>query len=161
MREMKDFEHWIDQNYDKIKHYAECHGWEEKAEDITQEVFMKAWEKREELFGHDNIGGWLMSTAKNIIRNHYKRLLRESQMLTEEAIWQIGGTEKAYGLIEWEVMLEDRMSRQDYRLFLEHYLFGISISSLAKRESTNEAALRMKLCRLKNKLKSDVIKHNN
>ena len=44
-----------------------------EAEDIAQRVFVQAWSRFEELQGHENPGGWLRLTARNLSINHVRR----------------------------------------------------------------------------------------
>jgi len=41
-----------------------------EAEDISQEVFMKAYERFAELSGDARVGGWLKTVAINLSLNH-------------------------------------------------------------------------------------------
>jgi len=44
-----------------------------EAEDITQEVFLKAYERFEELHSSPTVGGWLKTVATNMSLNHLSR----------------------------------------------------------------------------------------
>lgn len=46
---------------------------EAEAQDISQEVFLKAFERFEELNGSPTAGGWLRTVAKNLSLNHLTR----------------------------------------------------------------------------------------
>lgn len=48
-------------------------GSEAEAEDIAQEVFLKAYEHFEELQGSPTAGGWLKTVARNLSLNHLTR----------------------------------------------------------------------------------------
>jgi RNA polymerase sigma-70 factor (ECF subfamily) len=48
-------------------------GDEAQAEDIAQEVFLKAYENFEQLRGSPTIGGWLKTVATNLSLNHLTR----------------------------------------------------------------------------------------
>ena len=147
------FETFYEKNYDMVMHYAKRHGWAGMAEDITQEVFMTAWQKWDLVCRHENAKGWLMETAKKKICEHHRRNAREQCLLSEEDILRIGREDMEYALVEWKVTLKDNMNMEACRAFLEYYALGFSISWLACRENTNVAALRVKLSRVKNKLK--------
>lgn len=47
------------------------------SEEIVQEVFMKTWEKREQLTGIDYFNAWLRTVARNICINHLRSLALE------------------------------------------------------------------------------------
>ncbi len=46
---------------------------EAEAEDIAQEVFLKAYERYDELAGSPTAGGWLRTVARNMCLNHLSR----------------------------------------------------------------------------------------
>ena len=58
-------------NWSKLLRYAKanksCAG---VAEELVQDTFHDAWSKFNELVNHENIGGWLMQTLKNKMRNY-------------------------------------------------------------------------------------------
>ena len=48
-------------------------GNEAEAEDVSQEVFLKAYERYEELKDSPTVGGWLKTVARNLCINHLSR----------------------------------------------------------------------------------------
>src|SRR5664280_1550409 len=44
-----------------------------EAEDVTQEVFLRAYERFGELKGSPTVGGWLKTVATNLSLNHLSR----------------------------------------------------------------------------------------
>src|ERR1035438_1845072 len=44
-----------------------------EAEDVTQEVFLRAYERFGELQGSPTVGGWLKTVATNLCLNHLSR----------------------------------------------------------------------------------------
>ncbi len=48
----------------------------ELARDLTQETFLKAWEKRDSFEGRSNLSTWLYRIAVNLALNHLKRAKR-------------------------------------------------------------------------------------
>lgn len=53
------------------------------AEELVQDTFHDAWSKFDELADHENIGGWLMQTLKNKIRNYVRTRQRDASMIAE------------------------------------------------------------------------------
>ncbi len=54
-----------------------------QAADITQEVFLKAYQNFEQLRGSPTIGGWLKTVATNLSLNHLTRHRRRWQLFTD------------------------------------------------------------------------------
>src|SRR5215468_5680959 len=44
-----------------------------EAEDVAQDVFLKAYERFDELRDHPGAGGWLRTVARNLSLNHLSR----------------------------------------------------------------------------------------
>jgi RNA polymerase sigma-70 factor (sigma-E family) len=45
-----------------------------EAQDIAQEAFSRAWERRHKVFGYDNPGAWVRRVAMNLARSRWRRL---------------------------------------------------------------------------------------
>jgi RNA polymerase sigma-70 factor (ECF subfamily) len=53
------------------------------AEEITQEVFMKVWEKRKQLTEIDYFSTWIRTIAKNAMYSFFRRVSVEKRILTQ------------------------------------------------------------------------------
>ncbi len=63
----------------------------QQAEDIAQEVFVRAYQHFGELQGSATAGGWLKTVATNLAINHYQRYARRWRFFSEvdsEPEWQ-------------------------------------------------------------------------
>lgn len=58
---------------------------EAEAKDISQEVFLKAYERFEELSGSPTVGGWLKTVARNLSLNHLNRYRSRWRFFSEFA----------------------------------------------------------------------------
>ena len=71
-------------NWSKLLRYAKanksCAG---VAEELVQDTFHDAWSKFNELVNHENIGGWLMQTLKNKMRNYTRARQRDAKVFDE------------------------------------------------------------------------------
>lgn len=67
----KTFKHLFDSSYVEMVQQAVYYTNDpDAAEDVVQEVFVRLWEKREELRGIQNIQGYLVFSVKNRCLNH-------------------------------------------------------------------------------------------
>jgi RNA polymerase sigma-70 factor (ECF subfamily) len=64
---------------------ARLAGNDAQAEDIAQEVFMKAYENFEQLRGSPAAGGWLKTVARNLSLNYLTRYRRRWRFFSEES----------------------------------------------------------------------------
>ncbi len=60
-------------------------GSEAEAEDISQEVFLKAYERYDELSLSPTVGGWLKTVARNLALNHLSRYRSRWRFFSEMA----------------------------------------------------------------------------
>jgi len=90
MTEPEDFEVFM-RNYQNMVYTTAVRmlGNEADAEDISQEVFLKACERYEELSRSHRAGGWLKTVTKNLCLNHLSRYRSRwrffSEMFHEES----------------------------------------------------------------------------
>ncbi len=88
-----------------------------EAEDISQEVFLKAFERFEELSGSPTVGGWLKTVARNLSLNHLSRYRARWRFFSELAP-EDEGDDRA---VEWAApdTHEDQVTTADQRRLLE------------------------------------------
>ena len=55
------------------------------AEDFAQDVFIKFWNKKDQIDSVKNMDAWLYTLAKNHLNDHYRRLATEKKY--QEAVW--------------------------------------------------------------------------
>lgn len=86
----------------------------ELAQELVQDVFLKLWEKRQELDKDRPIEAWLYTVARNKVINQFKRLAREQQRKAAipGAAEQMFGPDKA----------DRRLLEGEARQLLEHAL---------------------------------------
>ena len=71
-------------NHPKLRRYAKANKLcAPAAEELVQDTFHDAWSKFGELISHENIGGWLMQTLKNKMRNYTRAKRREANLLVD------------------------------------------------------------------------------
>ena len=71
-------------NWPKLLRYAKANKWcAGVAEELVQDTFHDAWSKFGELSDHENIGGWLMLTLKNKMRNYIRSRQRDVKLFAE------------------------------------------------------------------------------
>lgn len=158
------FEQLCEKYYTPIFRYAMVHLKDVgAAEDLTQDVFAIAWQKRVELRRHENPPGFLYLTARNLslsrLRSEKKRplplgesfdaaspegdafdvLLREADRKIDETAWV-------------EPVLKV-LSPAEYALYRDRYLEHKGLREMASLRHVSEVALRMRLTRLRRKVK--------
>lgn len=152
----EEYESFCRERYNEILRYVKRHLGVDKAEDVTQEVFFIAWKRREAVLASKKPVGWLYNTAKNLIREARKKDARHSFAPFEDCTEVQGNGKMELELVEWKMILEEWMEPGERKLFMEHYVNGISVRELAMREDVKEEVLRMRLHRMKKRLTQKV-----
>lgn len=79
-----DFEAFVREHQDMVYTTAlRLLGRPAEAEDMAQEAFVRAFERREELLGMENAGGWLRTVTTNICLNHLERHRKRWTLFSE------------------------------------------------------------------------------
>jgi RNA polymerase sigma-70 factor (ECF subfamily) len=95
---MKEFEEFISRYEDMVYTTAvRLLGSRAEAEDVSQETFLKAFERFDALRGSETAGGWLKTVATNLCLNHLSRHRRRwtlfSQLDTERGAFDAAEAE--------------------------------------------------------------------
>ncbi|HSA00585.1 MAG TPA: RNA polymerase sigma factor [Candidatus Paceibacterota bacterium] len=150
-------------------------GNETEAEDISQEVFLRAYDHFDDLSTRPTALGWLRTVTRNLCLNHLSRyrhrwcffseLERENEPISSVDEWLVSDTrETDFTAFDRKQHLEKAISRlpQDQRIALVLYHFeslnyneiaarlGISLSKVKMDIFRGRAALRRELQRLEN-----------
>ena len=104
------------------------------AEDVTQEVFLVAYQKWQEVRRHPNQKGFLLLTAKNKLKKWYEQQ----------------GKIQA----EWNAFLEQIFSMQELLIWKFYYENGFSCAEIGEKIGISESNTKVKLFRMRQKLKS-------
>ena len=102
--------------------YAHALAWTksaEEAEELTQDVFLKVWNAREQIGRIDHFENWLYTVSRNAIVSAVRKKLSRPDFLREQ--------DKAENALRPDLLLE---SRQHYQVLLK----GISLLPEKRRE---------------------------
>ncbi len=151
------FEDLYRQRYDEISRYVRrTIKNREAAEDITQEIFFVAYEKREELEEHPNISGWLYLTAHNKILKWYEKQKRYSldhEFMLENLPAKSADRTNEYQMVEFYSSIENALSEKDLTILRRYYEYGYTAQELADELGITENCFKVRILRMKQKLK--------
>ncbi len=120
----------------------------EEAEDLVQEVFLKAWEALPSLRDPERFPGWLATIARNAARDHRRRRM-DAVPLPADLSSEDAGTVEAE-----EVLAAIRELPEAYREPLVLRLVeGLSGPEIAARTGMTPGSVRVNLCRGMGKLR--------
>ena len=140
----------------------------EMAEDLLQETFIIAWQKRAQLPAHPNPAGFLFQTARNCLKSAQRKRAKEQRRLVpleqqeiqpaqcaadEELLRQ---QDASIDELRWVDAVLQALSTQERRLYEEHYLRKKSFVQLAKEWGVSQTSLRMRAVRLRRTIQKEV-----
>lgn len=132
-------------------------GRESLIEDQIQEAFLRAWQKRAAVRRHPNPDGWLVECFRNCLRNACRREGRRMSLSLEAAEPVIPDSVRLspddYARSREQIdLLHSLLGDRDAELFLRFCVYGETAAVLAPDYGLSEAALRMRVSRIKKKI---------
>ena len=150
--------------WDKLEHFCArlCRD-ESRAEDLTQEVFLKALMNRSliESFNARQCKAWLFATARNLYCDQVRRAAKERELM--EALLPDGDEEPADETASAAVGLSDLESLMgilepaDRMLFELRYGEGYNASELGEMLNLPPGTVRTRLLKIRTKLKDELL----
>ena len=128
-------------------------------EDMVQEAFLILWNKKDKLFTHPNIGGWLVETMRALMLNYFKKQKRRNTRLAfslDEADREPPVASHAFkapedALLQKENLetLKTLLGAENAALFYSYCAENKSAGEVAKAFGLSESCVRMRVMRLK------------
>lgn len=149
--------------WDKLEHfcYKLCRD-ENRAEDLTQEVFLKALQNRSliESFTPGQCKAWLFAAARNLYCDQVRRSVKEKELLAslfpdeDEPLDETA--EAALGEVDLEALLTE-LDPLDHLLFTLRYTEGYNASELSRKFSLPPGTVRTRLLKVRTLLKTKLL----
>lgn len=121
------------------------------AADVTQEVFVIAAKKIDEVRRHPKPVGWLYKTAFNCCRNHIQACARHKNQLFGSLDLQRAEAD-SFPLSNLLISLEQTLSKEDYELIRAYYVDERPLEEICARTGLTPNALRVRIHRIKKSL---------
>lgn len=138
---------WItslyDQTYQRLYRVAyRLTGSIETAKELTQDAFLWAWLRREELLAHPKPEAWLMRTLTNLVKNERRRL--SSAEVSLETQFNVPAPELERGLAE---LLPSKLSKEDREVLEWRFEQELDYREIADRLGISESGSRSRVFR--------------
>ena len=137
--------------------------------DLTQEVFVTLWRKRAALRVHPNIGGWIIKTATNNLRNYCATKQTRGQYLASSIDEETpDGLQVALdkASLAQDRIIQDRERKHEkleeirrligndaFEMLLDYYSRGGETARMAEENGLTPSGLRMRVKRIIDRLK--------
>lgn len=123
----------------------------EIARDVMQETFLVAYKKWDTVRGLSNPTGFLINIAKNKIKEMNKTLKKlECEVELEPDEYTV--IEDGYGKVELDIVILKNLTEEEKRRFIRYFVYGCSISKMAKIEKISENNMSVRISRLRDKI---------
>jgi len=136
----------------------------DEAEELAQQIFVKAYEKLDRFNQKSKFSTWLYSIAMNHCRDYAKNIRRENRRLSdmESGFLDSNLIEEhtphlKLELSEWDQLLQKSLLKlsDDYsEPFLMKYRDGMSYKAMSEETGVSESALKVRVHRARKELKS-------
>ncbi len=158
------WERMYEEFWDKLEHFCAklCRD-ESRAEDLTQEVFLRALQNREliDSFNARQCKAWLFATARNLYCDQIRRTAKEEELLT--SLFPDGEGDSldetasaAMGEVDLENLLE-LLSPGDRMLFTLRYEEGYNATELSRMFGQPPGTIRTRLMKARTLLKHELL----
>lgn len=145
----------------------------ELAQDLLQETFIVAWNKRELLLTHPNPAGFLFQTARLCLKHARQKqkkqqdrvLYLDREQLAQQKQEQHGNDpweelclqqDAAIDETKWITAALHQLSDEEYLLYRQHYLEKKTFVQLAQEHQQSAVCLRMRALRIRKKVQKAV-----
>jgi RNA polymerase sigma-70 factor (ECF subfamily) len=138
-----------------------------EAEDITQDVFLKAYLNLQKLREPTKFGGWLRGITQNLCRKwiHKKRMLSDLEIpldnLQTEVLNQWLKEQDNSESWEFGTEVAQKLSDEQKALLKLFYIDDCSCRDIAQQMGATEAAIRQRLSRTRLQLKTELLEGEN
>ena len=118
------------------------------AADITQDVFIIAATKIDQLKRHPNPVGWLIEATKLRCSNYFKRRARHKEQLFA-SLDQHKTTDDDIAMLDTRISLQQVLSPEDYSLVKAYFIEKRPTEEICKKTGMSPNRLRVRMHRLK------------
>ena len=135
------------------------------AEDIVQEVFLIAYEKRTVIFSYENKRAFLYKVSKNLTNEYIRKNqkckiveLNENNIVDEEDLCDLICHKEDEKIDEQKYIADviNELPKDKKELYHLYYIDKVPMKNIAKELNLNEATLRMRFVRLRKDIKNKV-----
>lgn len=135
------------------------------AEDIVQEVFLIAYQKRKSIFSYENKRAFLYKISKNLTNEYIRKNqkckiieLNENHMVDEEDLCDLIYHKKDEKINEEKYIdyVINELPQDKKQLYKLYYIDKIPMKVIARELNLNEVTLRMRFVRLRKYIKNKV-----
>jgi RNA polymerase sigma-70 factor (ECF subfamily) len=128
------------------------------AEDLTQEVFLRCYLGREKLSRASSVGAWLVGIARNILREHVRRVQRRREVAWTELCLELDALVSDHDHAHDDALLHlpkclDSLGQSAREAIDLRYRSQFRMATIAERLKRSEGAVKLLVHRARQALK--------
>ena len=123
------------------------------AEDLTQETFLRAWQKLDTFSGTGSFGGWLASLGYNVFRAHWRKHKRQNDEVPLDDLALSAPARDETGSAELDRLL-GLLPRQDQVILTLSYAYGLSNTEVGAVLDMPAGTVKARIHRAKAKIRT-------
>lgn len=120
------------------------------AEDLTQDVFVRVWERRGQFSGDGDVRSWILSIATNLLRDRARVRSRRDELLNREAPgWETRAFDSS-GAVHARLTLGDALGRlpeEQRTALLLHEVDGYTHAEIGEMTGVAEGSSKARVSR--------------
>ncbi len=125
------------------------------AEDLTQETFLRAWQKLGTFKGSGSFGGWLASLGYNVFRAHWRKHRRQTEEVPLDDLELSAPAQDETGSADLDRLL-GLLPRQDQVIMTLSYAYGLSNTEVGQVLDMPAGTVKARIHRAKAKIRGTV-----
>lgn len=157
---ISSFDQSYEQYRERIFKYISLKVNPKAAEDLTQQVFLKAVENFHTFKGNSNLFTWIFKIAQNTVKNEYRRLSRQKESPFDFTDYEMGSislefTKNVDIRIDISAALK-KLSEIDQEIIALRFFVDCTLSEISKIIGLRESAVKNRLYRALEKLRKEL-----
>ena len=125
------------------------------AEDLSQETFLRAWQKLDTYQGSGSFGGWLAKLSFNIFRQHYRRHRRRQDEVSLDQVELSARDRDDAELADLDRLL-GILDQQDQIIMTLNYAFGLTNAEVGEVVGMPAGTVKARIHRGKAKIRQHI-----
>lgn len=130
------------------------------SEDLTQEVFLKIWEKRNEIDPDGNLEGYIFTIARNLVYKETRKMMTNAVYVnftrnsTEEADDSVQKTIDVHSEQKHLIEIIDQMPPSRKDIYILNKIHGLAVKEIAERLGLSSRTVENQLYKANSFIKS-------
>lgn len=156
----RTFEDVYDEYRPRIRHYLALKVNPMAAEDLTQQVFLRAMENLDKFNGNSSLFTWIFKIAQNTVKNEYRSISRKQEMPYDFTSYESQSVSLDFaGYVDIRIDISaalKRLSELDQQIISLRFFVDCTLSEISRIVGMRESAVKNRLYRSLEKLKKEL-----